>query len=60
MSVIYRSYFFGQDRKISWFQDIRADSDAEAVATAKALSAERSSPVFELWQGMRHVHSEGP
>jgi hypothetical protein len=59
MSAAYRCYFFTPDRKVSGFQDFRADSDAEAIATAKALAIQQNAPPFELWQGMRHVHTEG-
>jgi hypothetical protein len=59
MSAIYRCYFFGPDRKISGFQDFSATEDTEAIAIANTLRVERNAPAFELWQAMRHVHSEG-
>ena len=40
-------------------RDFFADAEAEAIVTARAISSDRTEPGFELWQGMRHLHSEG-
>ena len=58
MSALYRCFFFDLDHKISGFRDIDASSDPEAIVAAKALSVDHHARAFELWRGMRHLHSE--
>jgi hypothetical protein len=56
----YRCYFFDPQRRIFASRDFYAGSDDEAIATARTLSIERKPDGFELWEGSRQVHREGP
>ena len=47
-----------QDVRLASLEFFHANSDADAIARAKALSFERKSSQFELWESMRYVRSE--
>jgi hypothetical protein len=59
MITVYRCYLFDNGGRFSGCEDFFADTEAEAIVTARAISSERTAHGFELWQGMRHLHSEG-
>lgn len=58
MRTSYTCYFFDQDVRLAGQECFHANSDADAIARAKALSFERKSSQFELWESMRYVRSE--
>jgi hypothetical protein len=56
--VGYRCYFLGNESRILARRDFYADSDTEALTTARALSSESKPRGFELWEGKRYIHGE--
>ena len=54
----YRCYFLGNESRIIARQDFYADSDIEALTTARSLASENKPHGFELWEGKRYLHSE--
>jgi|SwirhisoilCB3_FD_contig_51_2726534_length_334_multi_2_in_0_out_0_1 hypothetical protein len=55
----YRCYFLGKESRILARQDFYADSDTEALTTARSLVLEKKPyGGFELWEGIRYLHSE--
>jgi hypothetical protein len=57
----YRCYFLTSDLQIGRAEEIEADDDSCAIATARvALSAERQCRAFELWLADQRVGSEFP
>jgi hypothetical protein len=58
MKTSYTCYFFDPDIRLVGQECFHANGDAEATDRAKALSFERKSAQFELWESMRYVRSE--
>jgi hypothetical protein len=55
----YRCYFLGPDGRIVARREFRAESDNDALTTARGLYSELAvRHGFELWENKRHVHRE--
>jgi len=54
----YQCYLLGEGLRILTRRDFYADSDTEALATARKLSSEPKPHSFELWVGARYLCGE--
>jgi len=55
----YRLYYLDVERRIFAFDQIHANSDAEALAVARITAPERPhARAWELWHQSRCIHTE--
>ncbi|HWI25467.1 MAG TPA: hypothetical protein VN668_00765 [Stellaceae bacterium] len=55
----YRLYYLNSERRIFAFDQIEAESDAEALATARTMAPQRPHALaWELWHQSRCIHTE--
>jgi hypothetical protein len=57
--LVYRCYFLDEKRRVAVHEDIRAETDEEALAIAWGLYTDRQSKDgFEIWLGSTLIHEE--
>ena len=55
---LYRCRFLDRSFNVFQIQGVACGNDAEAIAMARRMSANRGADGFELWQDERCVHRE--